>query len=870
MTVFCDEYRRTNTLNEFKHSVNPRKCWVVREGRTREICSSEVVVGDLVVLYPGSKVPADMRLASSLGMKVNKSVLTGDSQSVKVSAEAPNDALSVLEANNTVFMGTTLVEGSGTGIVIATGKTTQIGRIMHQSNIKPKHVVLQTEFARTTAVVSLISVVLVIALILYWAFYYRFKLLRKWRLSLLLINIVALLTSVVPIGMSIVTTVGLAIIARRLRTEHHVLSKHMGGTVTLGAATMLLIDKTGILTQNIITVTRMISCADLSLGESKTEGRETSETVSIDDGLLNAPPSPRILKASCHIAVMCNNEQLLNLNELQTEIIRRALQTGQLQVSVPAEVNKHSLAYGLLNWVDKQSNVATIYSTYHVHAALRDKASATVVVTNVISRETFVFVSGHIERILPLCVSYLDENGNEMNLSPSARAQMTEAMNAEARACRNLLVLAQIGPLDRNHFPADFEYRTEPQPNFPITNLTLVSCLALSDPTREGVRETMQQVRTAGISVVVLTGDSEDTALSTARSVGLVTGAVHTLDSLHCRLGAALHAPNETIIVNGNFVPRMTPVEWQYVFAHHTVIFARTQAEQKELIVERYQERGHIVAVTGDGINDCPAMQRADVGIAVSSATEVVRGVSDIVLFDGDVEGVVHGVRAGRLKYTNLRKAIAFLLSGGCWPVILSTGAFFLLGIPQPILILHETVIGCTVDVFCGVALMCEPPERDIMAKPPRSMRHIRLIDFSLLAYSYMFYGNLVALGCFINYFMYMSSRGSISALRGITIPAEFESDKLPLGYRLDQLLFAWKFGADIHSPYGQDQLNAWIEASNVYFLTIVMAQLGQVLSVRHSKPYFYHTVMNHGRLWDECRIQWPIVYAWMTSLITV
>jgi sodium/potassium-transporting ATPase subunit alpha len=192
-----------------------------------------------------------------------------------------------------------------------------------------------------------------------------------------------------------------------------------------------------------------------------------------------------------------------------------------------------------------------------------------------------------------------------------------------------------------------------------------------------------------------------------------------------------------------------------------------------------------------------------------------------------------------------------------------------LIGIPQPIFVLHAVLIGWTTDIYCGIALMFEPAERDLIVHPPPHYTTARLLDFKMLCYSYLFYGNMVALGAFINYFLYVASRGDTRSVPN-HVPTHMNSVSLPAGYRIDQLVFAWNFGTD-NGAYGRDQIAALETASSIFYLTVVIAQLGQLLSIRREKPYFYDVIMTRT-LSTRCPlvVQWQVVCAHVVSIATV
>eukprot|EP00953_Heterococcus_sp_UTEX-ZZ885_P028086 14991-Heterococcus_DN1.PRE.6 len=223
---------------------------------------------------------------------------------------------------------------------------------------------------------------------------------------------------------------------------------------------------------------------------------------------------------------------------------------------------------------------------------------------------------------------------------------------------------------------------------------------------------------------------------------------------------AAASSVNTAVLVVGAELEALPANGWDFIFTHKEMVFCRTTPEQKLEIVKQAQLRGDRVGVTGDGVNDSPALKRADVGIAMASGSDVARDAADIVLLSDEFPAVVHGVCEGRLIFANLRKVIAYQISAGCWSELLPVLATFFLGMPQPLSSFLMIIVSCVTDVFAGVALTNEPSESDIMLKPPRNVRTQRLVDAKLVGYAYFFYANLLSIGAFANYFVYMQSRG--------------------------------------------------------------------------------------------------------------
>lgn len=296
-------------------------------------------------------------------------------------------------------------------------------------------------------------------------------------------------------------------------------------------------------------------------------------------------------------------------------------------------------------------------------------------------------------------------------------------------------------------------------------------------------------------------------------------------------------------------------------------------------IVKEFQRRGERVGMTGDGVNDSPALRRADIGIAMLSGSDVARDAADMVLLTDNFASIVHGVEEGRLIFDNLQKVIAYQISAGCYAELIPVLATFFVGMPQPLSSFLMIVISCVTDVYAGVALMEEAPEEGSMTKPPRKAQEEPLVSLSLIAYSYLWYGNMTSLAAFINYFTFMRNRGPLGEVPS-PVPVDDDGHReFPAGYGVGQLVGAWNWALN-DNALGADNNEAAIQGSAVFFVTLVVMQWGHLVSVRRKTPYFYDSFVNtRGGKGSLCQRFWaellsskplkPIVYAILASAAT-
>ena len=861
---FYQEVTTSMVLSSFANLIPP-DCIVLRDGKSMKIPAARLVIGDIVTLQTGIRIPADMRIISCSGLKVDKSLLTGESEPVKLNAEKVDAGVSMLEASNMAFMGCNVVEGDGVGIVRAVGGKNQLAKIAAQvTGVKEIKTSLQSDIDRFVIIIATIAFTTTVAVVIEWALYLRVQHSGFMTTSSMIANAISVLVAYVPEGLPLALSMGLTIIANRLCVVHYVLLKRLSTIETLGSMSMLASDKTGTLTQNKMTVTGVITGADNFT----------------DDQLSSAPKE--LKNAVLRLSVLCNQAQL-------------ETREGSVRVAV----GSNGIDKALLQFAEMEQVVELMKMTYKVKAMLPfssvTKLTATVVYgpyedtlspTSSSVKESchFVLVKGSPEHILDHCTYVMDHVGT---VAPLTETQLMDVKSRIEKVCATgcrVIACAQSPKLDTVKYNSRFDFQTDPQPNFPLDGLIFLSCIAVSDPPREGVREAVDQLRLAGIKIAMVTGDAASTAEAIARQVGIIgdESQADTMAMYHekddVEDGLKPISGNSAVVVQGRDLASITPGGWDFVFSHDELVFARTTPEQKLQIVKESQQRGFRVGVTGDGVNDSPALKRADVGIAMHDGSDVSRDAAAIVLLKNDFRAIVHGVREGRLIFSNLRKVIGYQIAAGCWSELLPVLATFFLGLPQPLSSFLMIIISCMTDVAAGVALTNELPEKATMKEPPRDVKKSPLVDFKLIGYSYLFYGSMQSVGAFFNYFYYMSNRGPTNVISG-AIPADDDGNRtFPIAYKPNQLIGAWNWGSDSNN-LGTDETNASNVASSVFFVTLVVSQMGHLLSIRRKTPYFSDAIMDvdgdggsvFSRIWKELLQSRPlpaIIIAWIVAVV--
>lgn len=899
--TFYQERKAMTVLSGFKEMV-PEDCLVIRGGTTVKVEASMLTVGDIVMLQTGKRVPADLRLISTAGLKLDKSMLTGEFEPSRASS-APGDAsVSYLEATNIAFMGCNVVEGEGSGMVIAVGSNNQLAKIMQDiSNQKEEKTTLQLEIDRVVAFIATFAAVTSLAIVLWWRFFLYTQHKSFMTMAAMIANNIGVVVAYCPDGLPVALSLGLAIIARRLCLTHSVMVKKLGTVETVGSMSLLASDKTGTLTQNNMTVTGLLSGATVMNHRNAKDGAPL-----VSDAI--------IVTHTAIVAAMCNQSMLEEV-EIDTPNPDGTVSTKVTKLAVGSNATDRALLnYGFNNHPSLPAVEVLLMMPFNSATKVQ-----VVVVRYTATYDTYVLIKGAPEYVLKRCAKFLTPEGDVAPVDGAFLADLNIAIEESSSEGKRIVALAQFGPLSKTEYPRDYQFEYEPTANFPLTELTFTACAAISDPPKESSRGAVEDLRRAGIVVTMVTGDAAPTAVAIARQVGIVTekeiddmgmfvapaltpdgkavttGDIELTEVTYTDLerganssAVALSATSSTepikraMLVTGKDLDSMTPEAWDFVFRHREMVFARTTPEHKLMIVKEAQGRGHRVGVTGDGVNDSPALKCADVGIAMQNGSDVAKDAAAIVLLNDDLASVPQAVKEGRLIFENLRKVVAYLTSAGSWAEAIPMLATFFLGMPQPLSAFLMIIICCFTDVFGGVALMNELPEGDIMDRPPRDVKNMRLIDLKLLLYSYMFYANAMSIGAFYMFFHYMFYRGP----HNLANPVPVDDDgtrSFPMGYVPSQLIFAWNWAVN-DNALGEDMVEAANVGSSIFFVALVVAQLGHVLSVRRKTPYFVEAVLGlkqyaedarpwYLRVWSEIltipyNMPWHIIYAWVGSTV--
>ncbi|XP_076152965.1 sodium/potassium-transporting ATPase subunit alpha-1-like [Alosa pseudoharengus] len=739
---YFQEAKSSKIMESFKNLV-PQQALVVRDGEKKSIDAVEVVAGDLVEVKGGDRIPADLRIISAHGCKVDNSSLTGESEPQSRTPDFSND--NPLETRNIVFFSTNCVEGTARGIVINTGDRTVMGRIATlASSLDGGQTPIAREIEHFIHIITGVAVFLGVS-------FFILSLVLGYGVLEAVIFLIGIIVANVPEGLLATVTVCLTLTAKRM-AKKNCLVKNLEAVETLGSTSTICSDKTGTLTQNRMTVAHM--WFDNQIHEADTTENQTGTAFDRSSATWNS---------LARVAGLCNRAVFL-ADQQNVPILKRDT-AGDASES--ALLKCIELCCGPVKEMrEKYQKLAEIpfNSTNKYQVSIHK---------NVTPGETkhLLVMKGAPERILDRCSSIVLQ-GKEQPLDDEMKDSFQNAYVELGGLGERVLGFCHYN-LPDDQFPDGFQFDTE-EVNFPTEKLCFVGLMSMIDPPRAAVPDAVGKCRSAGIKVIMVTGDHPITAKAIAKGVGIISEGNETVEDIATRLNIPVDEVNprdaKACVVHGNELKDMAPEFLDDILRYHTeIVFARTSPQQKLIIVEGCQRQGAIVAVTGDGVNDSPALKKADIGVAMGIAgSDVSKQAADMILLDDNFASIVTGVEEGRLIFDNLKKSIAYTLTSNI-PEISPFLLFILANIPLPLGTVTILCIDLGTDMVPAISLAYEKAESDIMKRQPRNPKTDKLVNERLISIAYGQIGMMQATAGFFTYFVILAENGFLpSFLIGI------------------------------------------------------------------------------------------------------
>jgi calcium-translocating P-type ATPase len=663
---FWQEYRAEETIAALQRLL-PHQVRVLRAGAAMVVPSEDVVPGDVIFISAGDDVPADCRLIEAFGVRVNNATITGEARPVSRDAR-PSTEDDLLRSRNVLLAGTSVISGEAKALVFATGMHTAFGRIarLTQTTVDVPSPLLH-EIAALSRVIAMVALAIGAAVFVIGR-------LIGLPVSVSIVFAIGIIVANVPEGLLPTVTLAMAMAARRM-AKRQTLVRHLPSVEALGSASVICTDKTGTLTQN-----------RMDIRSIYVPGRF------VDLGA--APPSMlaqmhrRLLEcaACCHDLKHADGGPAQWIGDPMEQALARMAADA-----LGADVNLERIDE--IPFEPERKRMVTVHRT---------------------AEGPVLFVKGAPEEVLPRA-RWIDVEGLATPLTTEWRTAVTVA--ATEMADRGLRVLA-------------FAYRVLPE-RYVLTDgeqdLVVTGLVGFEDPPRTEVPAAVLRCRSAGLKVVMVTGDHPHTALAVAREIGLVRDADPTL-------------------LIGDDLARMSDTQLQLALDAPEIVCARVTADQKLRIVTAFQRKRCIVAVTGDGVNDAPALRAADIGIAMGiSGTDVAREAADLVLLDDNFASIVAAIEEGRAVFDNIGKFLTYILTSNI-PELVPYLAFAFARLPLGLTIIQILAVDLGTDMVPALGLGAEPPDSGVMQRPPRT-RADRLLTGGLLVRAYLFLGIMEAIG---------------------------------------------------------------------------------------------------------------------------
>lgn len=964
---YYQENKSSRIMDSFKKLV-PNFANVIRDGQRDTLDATKLVLGDLVEVNSGDRVPADLRIIKCQGLRVDNSSLTGESEPQSRSTE--KTAENPLESKNLAFYSSNCVDGNGIGIVIATGDDTIMGHIAGLT--------AQLETNETPIAIEIehfIKLISITACSIGLVFFILAKV-NNYEWLDAIIFLIGVIVANVPEGLLATVTVCLTLTAKRMAVRQ-CLVKNLEAVETLGSTSVICSDKTGTLTKNIMTVSHcwydqhMFKCEvhdsrrirlrdahslawhcltraaklcsrarfrpgqekipirrrlttgdasesailkwlegefgqiveyrdrqrkvveipfnstnkyalaiyditeerkkSLALAQQFKEQRRASSNLSSSSRGSRSPTtvdqqkSPNQSRPSASSSKSGQRSDAAQEAKLKKDLAAKRrhsrASSSNSQLSLPSSrINtgsgslqqSTSLTSGSLS-SSRLSSGRHLRTHHHYHKGDESIHTVQPELDRLDKNARYILVmKGAPERVLERCDTIVCSN-EVRPLDSRLREAFQRAYESMGGLGERVIGIADL-PLSEDLKPAfaDANYKfnvDDANPNFPITGLRFLGLVSMIDPPRASVPDAVAKCRDAGIRIIMITGDHPITAQAIARSVGIISDSSETVADIAKRLNQPIELIDtrlaQAAVVHGNDLREMNELQLDEILSSHSeVVFARTSPQQKLYIVEAVQRTGAIVAVTGDGVNDSPALKKADIGIAMGvNGSDVSKQAADMILLDDNFASIVHGIEEGRLIFDNLKKSIIYTITSNI-PELLPFLIYIICGFPLALSTVCILLIDLVTDMLPAISLAYEKAETDIMKRKPRNPKLERLVNMKLIMMAYLHYGVLQAAAGFFTYFVVYQENG-------------FKMDRL---YKLrddwdNKNVSLIKDSYDKDWNY-EDRKKLEYTAQTAFFVTIVVMQWGDLIISKTRKLSIFtqgmdNHVLNFGLLFE-------------------
>jgi len=669
---FVQEYRAERAIAALKKMSVPQ-VRVLRAGQVIELSARDLVPGDVIQLETGNIVPADLRLLEAVNLRIQEAALTGESEAIeKHTAAISAEDLPLGDRRNMAYMGTVITQGRGLALVAATGMRTELGKIADMIQaVRPERTPLQRRLDALGNTLAIIGCGIAVVIFI-------LGIMRGDELRHLLLTAVSVAVAIVPEGLPAVVTITLALGAQRMLTRR-ALIRRLPAVETLGSVTVICSDKTGTLTENRMTVV-VLDVAEHAVDLSGDVARDGSLHATRSLGA----PVRSALSLTVIGGALCNDARLVDEGDDRFRTLGDPTEGALVVASAKLGYWKSSLESSLPRAAECPFDSERKRMTTVHHLGQGDLTVLSGL--DVGGKRYIAFTKGGVDGLLDI-TSHVWANGESIPLDATWKSRIDAANGRLAKkGMRVLGVGFRLMDSVSDTSPTDLE-----------RNITFVGLFGMIDPPRREVPDAVAVARAAGIRPIMITGDHPLTAIEIARQLGILAN------------GRA---------VTGVELESLTPEALRNV-VDDVSVFARVTPEHKLRIVQALQEKGHIVSMTGDGVNDAPALRKADIGVAMGiTGTDVSKEASDLVLLDDNFATIVAAVRDGRTIYDNIRKFVRFSVAGNIGKVLVMLLAPFL-GKPLPLLPLQLLWLNLLTDGLLGLGLGVENPEKDTMRRKP-------------------------------------------------------------------------------------------------------------------------------------------------------